>query len=122
MIKFIEYSRVSSKMQGIDGYGIDAQKYAVSEYVKKLVGGEIIGSYSEQESGAKNDRPELLKALAQAKKEKAVLLVARLDRLSRDSAFLITLKKSEVEFRCVDMPECDQFTVSLFAILAERER
>jgi DNA invertase Pin-like site-specific DNA recombinase len=56
------------------------------------------------------------------RKTKATLLVARLDRLSRDAAFLITLKKSEVAFTCVDMPECDHFTVSLFAILAERER
>jgi len=108
-------------MQSLDGLGIAAQKDAVLGYVEKQ-NGEMLGQFSEVESGAKNDRPQLTAALALCKKTKAILLVARLDRLSRDAAFLISLQKSEVTFCCVDTPECDKFTVSLFAILAQRER
>ena len=122
MKQFVAYARVSSaQKQKIDGLGIDAQNHSVAEYVKKQ-SGEIIASYTEAESGANNDRPMLAQAMATAKKHKCCLLVARLDRLSRDSVFLITLKKSELEFKCVDMPELDNFSVSLYAILAERER
>jgi len=122
MKQFVAYARVSSaQKQKIDGLGIDAQNHSVAEYVKQQ-GGVIVASYTEAESGGNNDRPMLAQAMATAKKHKACLLVARLDRLSRDSVFLITLKKSELEFRCVDMPELDNFSVSLYAILAERER
>ena len=120
-MNFCTYVRVSTKSQGLDGLGIAAQTDSVVGYVEKQ-GGVIIGQFAETESGAKDDRPQLAAALAMCRKTKATLLVARLDRLSRDAAFLITLKKSEVAFTCVDMPECDHFTVSLFAILAERER
>lgn len=119
--KFVAYFRVSTKMQGLDGLGIAAQTHSVQTFVEKQ-GGEIVGHFAETESGAKDDRPQLLAALTMCRKAKAVLLVARLDRLSRDAAFLLSLRKSDVEFRCVDMPECDRFTVSLFAVLAERER
>ena len=122
MIKFVSYSRVSSaQKQKIDGLGIDAQNHAVNEYAERQ-GGVIIARFTEALSGGDNNRPMLAEAMAAAKNNNAVLLVARLDRLSRDSVFLITLKKSEVEFRCVDMPELDNFSVSLYAILAERER
>jgi len=121
MRQFVTYLRVSTKTQGINGLGILAQSDAVRSYVEKT-SGEIIGQFSETESGAKDDRVQLAAALAMCRKTKATLLVARLDRLSRDAAFLICLQKSQVEFRCVDMPECDRFTVSLFAILAQRER
>ena len=101
--------------------GLAAQKNSCEQYVKQQEGG-VVAEFTETESGGRNDRPELLAAMALAKKENAKLLVARLDRLSRDSVFLITLKKSEVEFVCVDMPTLDNFTVSLYAILAEREK
>ena len=119
--RYVAYLRVSTKMQGLDGLGIAAQTDAVRSFVE-IHGGEIVGQFAETESGAKDDRPQLLAALTMCRKAKAVLLVARLDRLSRDAAFLLSLRKSDVEFRCVDMPECDRFTVSLFAVLAERER
>jgi len=119
--EFVTYVRVSTKMQGLDGLGIASQTDSVNGYVEKQ-GGSIIGRFAETESGAIDDRPQLAAALAMCRKTKATLLVARLDRLSRDAAFLICLQKSQVEFRCVDMPECDRFTVSLFAILAQRER
>jgi DNA invertase Pin-like site-specific DNA recombinase len=121
MKQYVTYVRVSTKMQGLDGLGIAAQTDAVRGYVEKQ-DGKIIGQFAETESGAKDDRPQLTAALVMCRKTKATLLVARLDRLSRDAAFLICLQKSEVEFKCVDMPECDRFTVSLFAILAQRER
>lgn len=122
MKKWVKYLRVSTKVsQGIDGLGIAAQSDSVSNYVQR-VGGDVIGEFIEAESGTINDRPQLMAALALCKKHKATLLTARLDRISRDSCFLISLKKSEVEFCCVDMPEADRFSVSLFAILSERER
>lgn len=121
MKTFVSYARVSTKHQGLDGLGIAAQNDAVETFAKAQEG-EIIARFAETESGARDDRPELQAALAMCKKMKATLLVARLDRLSRDAAFLITLQKSDVNFTCVDMPECDRFTVSLFAILAQKER
>lgn len=121
MKKWIKYYRVSTHKQGYEGLGISAQKNACETYVNSN-GGITIAEFTEVESGGRNDRPQLMAALELARKEKACLLVARLDRLSRDSVFLITLKKSEVEFVCVDMPTLDNFTVSLYAILAEREK
>ena len=123
MIKtFVTYVRVSSAIsQKIDGHGISAQTDSVRNYAQR-VGGAIIGEFSEAESGANDDRPQLKAAMEMAKKEKATLLTARIDRISRDAAFIIGLRKTQVEICCVDMPEADFFQVSLFAVLAERER
>lgn len=96
-LKYAHYLRVSTDKQGIDGYGIDAQRLAIAKYVP---GAEFI----EVESGKRKDRPELLKALAYCKKEGAVLIVAKLDRLARNVAFVSTLMESKVEFICADFP------------------
>jgi len=119
--KFIAYLRVSTKSQGLDGYGIAAQSDSIQNYIART-DSELIAQFSETESGSKDDRPQLMAALALAKKEKAILLVARLDRLSRDLFFIISLQKNEVAFRSVDFPEADTFTLNLFAILAQKER
>jgi DNA invertase Pin-like site-specific DNA recombinase len=121
MPNFINYFRCSTQLQGLNGLGMAAQKNSVESFVKQQ-NGTIIAEFAEIESGAKNDRPQLMAALSLAKKTKATLLVARLDRLSRDSAFLITLQRSEVSFVCVDMPQCDSFSIALYAILAQKER
>jgi DNA invertase Pin-like site-specific DNA recombinase len=125
MNKLIAYLRTSTakKTQGVTGYSFESQIFSIEQYAKRT-GATIIATFSEQESGAVNNRPELMKALELAKtfKGEATICIAKLDRLSRDAAFLIQLSKSGVQFKCMDMPECDHFTISLFAVLAERER
>jgi DNA invertase Pin-like site-specific DNA recombinase len=87
-------------------------------------GGEVIGQFIEVESGAKTDaeRPQLSLALEMCRKQNAVLICSKIDRLSRNAEFLLRLMNSNVEFVCCDIPNCDRFTISLFAILAEKEK
>jgi DNA invertase Pin-like site-specific DNA recombinase len=87
-------------------------------------GGEIIGQFIEVESGGKTDieRPQLSLALEICRKQNAVLVCSKIDRLSRNAEFLLRLMNSKVEFICCDIPNCDRFTISLFAILAEKEK
>jgi DNA invertase Pin-like site-specific DNA recombinase len=112
--KYAHYLRVSTDKQGIDGYGIDAQRLAISKYVP---GAEFI----EVESGKRKDRPELLEALAYCKKNSAVLIVAKLDRLARNVAFVSMLMESKVEFICADMPAATSLTIHIMAAMAEHE-
>ena len=101
--KFVAYFRVSTDKQGKSGLGLDAQRKAVRDY---LNGGtwSLIGEFTEVESGKRNHRPELVKALAACKRNKAKLVIAKLDRLSRNLAFIATLMESGVEFVAVDNP------------------
>jgi DNA invertase Pin-like site-specific DNA recombinase len=119
--KFVAYYRVSTQAQGRSGLGLDAQRQAVQDYLK---GGRwrLIGEHLEVESGKQNDRPELLKALAACRIHGAALIVAKLDRLSRNAAFLLTLRDSGVDFIAADMPEANRLTVGVLAIIAEHER
>lgn len=115
--KRIAYYRVSTTAQGVSGLGLEAQRKAV----RNFNGGELIQEYTEVESGKRNDRPQLEAALAACRKHKATLLVAKLDRLSRNAGFLLKLRDSKVDFKAVDMPEADRFTVGIMALVAERE-
>lgn len=115
--KRIAYYRVSTMAQGVSGLGLEAQRKAVRDFN----GGELIEEYTEVESGKRNDRPQLEAALAACRKHKATLLVAKLDRLSRNASFLLKLRDSKVDFKAVDMPEADRFTVGIMALVAERE-
>ncbi len=119
--KFIAYHRVSTTRQGISGLGLDAQKKAVADW---LNGGswELIGEYIEVESGAKNNRAELAKALAQCKKTGATLIIAKLDRLARNVAFVSNLMEAGVDFLAVDFPTANRLTVHILAAVAEHER
>lgn len=119
-MKIIAYYRVSTRKQGIDGLGIDGQKAAVATYAK---GGaaRIVAEYVEVESGKRNDRPELAKALAHAKSARAVLVVAKLDRLARNVAFLSALMESGVEFVACDNPHATRLTIHILAAVAEDE-
>jgi DNA invertase Pin-like site-specific DNA recombinase len=119
--KFVAYYRVSTRKQGINGLGMDAQKQAVTNY---LDGGDwkLLAEFAEVESGKRNTRQELAKAIALCRKEKAVLLIAKLDRLARNAAFLLNLRDSGVDFIAVDMPHADKFTVGIMALVAEKER
>jgi len=118
--KFVAYYRVSTTKQGINGLGMDAQKQAVANY---LNGGDwkLLAEFAEVETGKRNSRAELAKALALCRKEKAVLLIAKLDRLARNAAFLLNLRDSGVDFIAVDMPHADRFTVGILALVAEKE-
>ena len=117
--KFVAYFRVSTQKQGRSGLGLDAQISSVLNYAKN---GEVIGEFTDVESGGNNERPELKKAIELAKKEGASLVIAKLDRLSRNLMFISALMDSKVKFVCVDMPDANEFTIHIFAALAQQER
>jgi len=120
--KFIAYYRVSTKGQGLSGLGLEAQESAVLKY---LNGGnwDLLASYTDIESGTKkgNNRPELKKAIAHAKRGKATLVIAKLDRLTRNVAFVSSLMESGVDFLAVDNPSANRLTVHILAAVAEAE-
>lgn len=119
--QFVAYFRVSRDSQGAQGLGMDAQRSAVANY---LNGGDwtLLAEFEEVESGKRADRPELLKAIALCKKAGAKLVIAKLDRLSRDVHFLSGLEKAGIDFVCCDMPQADRFTIHIMAAMAQRER
>jgi DNA invertase Pin-like site-specific DNA recombinase len=119
--RFVAYERVSTKRQGASGLGLEAQRKAIDDFVASR-GAEVIARFTEVESGKLADRPELGKALHLAKVTGAVLLIAKLDRLSRNAAFLLTLRDSGVRFVAADMPEANDLTVGIMALVAEQER
>jgi DNA invertase Pin-like site-specific DNA recombinase len=119
MTNYISYIRVSTKKQGYSGLGLEAQTAAVTNFVNGH--GKLLASYCEIESGKKSDRPELTKALAHARRSKAILVVAKMDRLSRNVAFLSALLESSVEFVAVDNPHANRLTVHILAAIAEHE-
>ncbi len=100
--------------------GIDAQQRAVESYVNSK--GELVATFTEIESGKRNDRPALQDALALCKKRKARLIIAKLDRLSRNSAFINNLLESGVDFIAADMPEATPFILRIMAAVAQQER
>jgi DNA invertase Pin-like site-specific DNA recombinase len=119
--KFVAYFRVSTDRQGKSGLGLEAQRKSILDY---LDGGrwDLVGEFTEIESSKQDDRPELEKALAACKKQKAKLVIARLDRLSRNLAFIATLMDSGVEFIAVDNPHANKSTIHILAAVAQHER
>lgn len=120
-MKFVAYYRVSTRQQGQSGLGLEAQQAAVARHSDSC-GGELVDSFQEVESGRKADRIELAKAIEAAKKAKATLIVAKLDRLSRDPEFLFKLQNSGLDFVCCDMPQADKFTIGIMIVMAQKER
>ena len=120
IMKFIAYYRVSTVKQGQSGLGLEAQQNAVADYLKSNTG-ELVTEYTEVQSGSKDNRPELQAALRQCRLTGATLLIAKLDRLSRNRSFLMSVQDSSVRFVAVDMPEANHFTVGLMACLADYE-
>lgn len=124
-VKFIAYYRVSTAKQGASGLGLEAQKTAVAAY---LNGGnwKLLGEFIEVETGkgsnALDKRPQLRAALAAAKKAKATLIIAKLDRLARNVHFISGLLETGVEFVAVDMPNANKTMLHIFATMAEWER
>jgi DNA invertase Pin-like site-specific DNA recombinase len=114
---YISYLRVSTKGQEISGLGLEAQREAVLRAF-----GSPVHEYIEIESGKSDSRPELHKALAHAKETKHTLVIAKLDRLSRNVSFIANLMDSGVEFKCADMPQMDKFTAHIISAVAQRER
>lgn len=119
---YISYFRVSTARQGQSGLGLDAQRQAVADFLSNGDTWECLGSFTEIESGKRSARPELTKALAACKKARATLIIAKLDRLSRNVHFITGLMESGVDFRCADMPEAGKTMLQLWAVMAEWER
>ena len=119
---FVAYYRVSTEKQGRSGLGLEAQRAAVESY---LNGGDwrMVAEFVEVESGKRSDnRPQLEAAMIAARIRNACLIIAKLDRLSRDAHFLLGLQKSGVDFICADMPTANKMTVGILAIVAQHER
>ena len=118
--KFVSYLRVSTQRQGKSGLGLEAQREAVAAY---LNGGHwtLVSEIVEVESGKRSDRPELAKALSLCRLHRATLLVAKLDRLARNVAFISALMEAGVRFVAVDLPQANELTVHIMASMAEYE-
>ena len=113
MPDFVAYYRVSTDKQGIKGLGMDAQREAVTRFLQGR--SLLVAEYTEVESGRKTNRPQLLAALEECRRRRAVLLIARLDRLARNVAFIANLMNSDVEFVAVDMPQANRLTIHILA-------
>jgi len=109
-------------MQSRSGLGIEAQREAVRRFIAERQGELVAPEYVETESGADNERPKLTAALKRCRVTGATLVVAKLDRLSRNAAFLLTLRDSRVPFVAADVPDANNLTVGILAVLAEHER
>ena len=120
MAGIVAYFRVSTKKQGESGLGLEGQVAAVEAFAK-LTEKTIIARYTEVESGKKSDRPELARALSHARRSKATLCVAKLDRLSRNVEFLARVLNSEVDFAACDNPAATTLTLHILAAVAEAE-
>jgi len=120
-MKAVAYYRVSTAAQGRSGLGLDAQKAAVADLARQrdLV---LLGEFTEVESGKRNDRPTLAHAVQHARITNAVLVIAKLDRLSRNAAFLLTLRDSGVRFLAADVPDANDLTIGVLAVIAQAER
>lgn len=119
--KFVSYLRVSTAKQGASGLGLEAQRTAVADY---LNGGrwKLVAEIVEVESGKKDDRPRLQEAMGLCRLHGATLVIAKLDRLSRDVHFLSGLQKAGVKFVAADMPEANEMVVQMMAVVAQAER
>lgn len=118
---FVAYYRVSTDKQARSGLGLEAQREAVSRHVAS-VSGRVLAEFEETESGKLNARPELHRALGACRLRRATLVIAKLDRLSRNLAFLANLMESGVEFVACDNPHATRFTIHILAAVAEHER
>ena len=117
--RFVAYLRVSTEGQGRSGLGLEAQRAAVAAHAAGR--GRIVAEHVEVESGRRKDRPQLAAALAACRALRATLVIARLDRLARNVAFVSNLMESGVEFVAADMPAVNRLTVHVLAAVAEEE-
>ena len=120
--KYVAYLRVSTAKQGRSGLGLEAQRESVKQFVTTRGGTIIAPMYVEVETGKDDSRPELEKALKRCKLTRATLVVAKLDRLSRNAAFLHTLRDSGVDFVAADLPDANTLTLGVMFAMAQHER
>ncbi|AXA92512.1 recombinase family protein [Massilia sp. YMA4] len=120
-MKIVSYLRVSTGKQGRSGLGVEAQRHAIEAYTADK-GALHLREFVEVESGGRSDRPMLAEALHLVKITGSVLVIAKFDRLSRNAAFLLTLKESGVKFVAADNPEANDLTVGILALVAQQER
>lgn len=118
---FIAYYRVSTDKQGASGLGLEAQQEAVERHVR-AAGGRILDVFREIESGKKNDRPQIAAAIVACRARRATLIIAKLDRLARNVAFVSNLMESGIEFVACDNPHANRLTIHILAAVAEHER
>lgn len=118
-MNYVAYYRVSTQRQGVSGLSLEAQQRSTQQYA--AMRGDVIAEFTEVESGKKKKRPQLQAAMELCHKTGAVLLVATIDRLSRDAAFTVALKNSKLDFVACDMPEANALTIGIMALLAEQE-
>jgi len=116
--KYVAYLRTSTKKQML---GLDVQKDIINKFINQRPGSTIIQSFTEQESGFKNDREQLALAMDLTKKEDARLLISTMDRLTRKASFYLQLQEQGVKFTICDMPEADETVIGIMAVLAQRE-
>jgi DNA invertase Pin-like site-specific DNA recombinase len=119
MKPYVAYYRVSTKQQGASGLGLQAQRHSVAQFIGSDI---LLAEYTEVESGKHDKRPQLQAALDFAKRHDATLVIAKLDRLSRNAGFIFALRDARVNFVCADMPEANTLTIGIFAVLAQYER
>lgn len=120
MTRYVAYYRVSTDRQGRSGLGLEAQQEAVRRFLR--ADDRLRANFTEVESGKIDTRPQLAAAMDACRRTGAVLLIAKLDRLSRDVAFIAGLMKSDVRFVAADMPDADRFRLHLEAAISEEER
>ena len=124
-VRYVTYKRVSSKEQGRSGLGLDAQARDIRLFLENYseTPYEVLQEFVEVQSGTDDSRPQLVAAIALAKKERAVLVVAKLDRLSRRVSFISSLMEDvDLEFKVAALPTADKFSLHIYAALAEQER
>jgi DNA invertase Pin-like site-specific DNA recombinase len=120
-MKVITYLRVSTKNQGKSGLGLEAQRERINCFLETY-DGELLAEYVDIESGSKNERKELQKAITHAKKIKGTLVIAKLDRISRRVSFIANLMESGIDFKVADMGNANSFQLHIYAALAQEER
>lgn len=121
MKKFVTYLRVSTKKQGVSGLGLEAQKATIENYLK-IHEGTSIATFTDIISGKKDKRPQLSKAIEKAKQQDATIIVAKLDRISRNVSFCFALMENKVKFQCADIPDLNTLTLGFYATIAQWER
>ena len=119
-MNYVAYYRVSTRQQGNSGLGLEAQKQIVIQHLK--LQDRLIAEYIEVETGKNNYRPQLTEAIEHTKEADATLIIAKLDRLSRNAAFIFQLRDAKVPFVCCDIPEANTLTIGIFATMAQHEQ
>ena len=120
-MKVIAYMRVSTKRQGKSGLGLEVQREKIGQFVKAQEA-ELIAEYVDVESGSRNEREALQKAIAHTRKVKGTLVIAKLDRISRRVTFIANLMESGISFKVAEMGDATEFQLHIYAALAQEER